>query len=107
MLSESTPLKAPLAKESAPASTTADGPSTVTPRQGGEGNIISTFMNIVNSMIGSGLVVLPHAFSQSGWEVGLGMVTLSAIVAVITTDFISESLNAVNGESSFRTISAT
>ena len=105
MLSESTPLKAPLAKESAPASTTADGPSTVTPRQGGEGNIISTFMNIVNSMIGSGLVVLPHAFSQSGWEVGLGMVTLSAIVAVITTDFISESLNAVNGESSFRTIS--
>merc|ERR1719454_2624900 len=56
-------------------------------------------------MIGSGLVVLPHAFSQSGWEVGLGMVTLSAIVAVITTDFISESLNAVNGESSFRTIS--
>ena len=90
--SESTPLKSSLLQAGAGESSSQ-----------GTATLFSSIVNLVSTMLGSGLVVLPHAFAQAGWALGLGMVTLSAVVTVLACDFISESITLA-GHHSFRTI---
>ena len=66
--SESTPLKSSLLQAGAGESSSQ-----------GTATLFSSIVNLVSTMLGSGLVVLPHAFAQAGWALGLGMVTLSAV----------------------------
>lgn len=102
VLTESTPLKG---GTSASATASTGGPSTSTTPTGGNASIVTSFFNVANSMIGSGLVVLPHAFSQAGWAFGLVIVSFTAIISITTSFFITESISTVNAGSSFRTIS--
>ena len=106
MLTESTPLRAPLkpaAADATGASTSSGGTSGSI--HAGKATLLSAIANTAGSMLGSGLVVLPHAFAQAGWALGLAMMSVAAAVAIVTSDFISEAVVHVDRGPSFRAIS--
>ena len=50
---------------------------------------ISCYLNLINTIMGAGMLGLPYAFSKMGWVLGLALLTSSAVLAIISLHLIS------------------
>ena len=56
----------------------------VTPARMNEAGTFGSYVNLTNSIIGSGVLGLPYAFAASGWTLGYVLILLSAICTVFS-----------------------
>jgi vesicular inhibitory amino acid transporter len=55
----------------------------------GQSTLPQSTFNSINAIIGVGLLSLPLAFQMSGWILGLGILTLTAVVTAHTADLLA------------------
>ncbi|KAL1499840.1 hypothetical protein AB1Y20_012525 [Prymnesium parvum] len=56
----------------------------------GKASLFSSCVNLANSVLGTGILALPRAFAHAGFAWGLAFSTLSALLNIATSVFISE-----------------
>jgi hypothetical protein len=65
-------------------------------------SLFSCIINLANTVMGTGLLALPRAFGHSGWVWGLAFSTLSCVLNIVTSVYISESCRMVAQPASFK-----
>ena len=51
----------------------------------------SCIVNLANTILGAGMLGLPHAFAECGWALGYGMLALSATLSTLGLLLLSRS----------------
>eukprot|EP00966_Prymnesium_polylepis_P307585 7108710-Prymnesium_polylepis.1 len=70
----------------------------------GKASLFSSCVNLANSVLGTGLLALPRAFAHAGWGWGLAFSTLSAVLNILTSVYISETCRKTRPPASFTAI---
>jgi len=70
----------------------------------GKASLFSSCINLANSVLGTGLLALPRAFAHAGFVWGLAFSTLSALLNILTSVYISESCRKTRLPASFTSI---
>jgi amino acid permease len=72
-----------------------------------KGTILSSFYNLANTILGSGMLGLPYAFSKAGWFLGTFLLIFSAAIASFSLHLLSVCALTQSMPSSFHKVGAT
>lgn len=70
-------------------------------REERQADIFSSFVNLTNSIIGSGMLGLPFAFAASGWFLGFFFITIAGVATVLSLHLLSLCSLKVKSPASF------
>jgi amino acid permease len=73
----------------------------------GDGTILSSFYNLANTILGSGMLGLPYAYSRVGWFLGTIFLILSACLASFSLHLLSVCALTQSLPSSFHKIGSS
>ena len=70
----------------------------------GKASMTSSAINLVNSVLGTGLLALPRAFAHAGYVWGFALSTLSVLLNILTSVYISEACRQTRSPASYTSI---
>jgi len=71
----------------------------------GKASLFSSYLNMVNTVLGSGLLAIPSAFARTGWAWGIVLLIVAAALSATTNFYIVEGTKRVEYPATFKSIS--
>jgi len=75
-----------------------------TPTAGGKASLMSCFVNLANTIVGSGMLGLPFAFGHTGWVLGSVLMAICALVSAFSLHLLALCAMKHHGPSSFYSV---